>query len=106
MEHMPQNPLAAASSRVTGTDTATDTGTGARRGAQVLQRLRENPPNIWYGGEQVSDVTVHPALRGGVETLASLYDLQWRQADKTLFDSPSSGRKVARSFMLPKTHEE
>ena len=103
---MPQNPLAAASSPVTGTDSATDTGTGARRGAQVLQRLRENTPNIWYGGEQVSDVSVHPALRGGVETLASLYDLQWRQADKTLFDSPSSGRKVARSFMLPKTHEE
>ena len=39
-------------------------------------------------------------------TLARLYDLQWQHADKTLFDSPSSGRKVARSFMLPKTHEE
>ena len=79
---------------------------GARRGEQVLRRLRENPPNIWYAGEQVRDVTVHPALRGGVMTLARLYDLQWEHADITLFDSPSSGRKVARSFMLPKTHEE
>jgi len=97
---MSQSPLGTNSSHMT------NTGTGARRGAQVLQRLRENPPNIWYGGVKVGDVTVHPALRGGVETLASLYDLQWRQADKTLFDSPTSGRKVARSFMLPKTQEE
>jgi 4-hydroxyphenylacetate 3-monooxygenase len=81
-------------------------GTGARRGADVLRRLRDHPPTIWYGGERVHDVTVHPALRGGVETLAHLYDLQWQKADRTLFDSPSSGRKVARSFMLPKTHEE
>jgi 4-hydroxyphenylacetate 3-monooxygenase len=79
---------------------------GARRGAQVLERLRENPPNIWYRGEEVRDVTSHPAFRGGVGTLARLYDLQWEQADKMLFDSPSSGRKVGRSFMLPATREE
>jgi 4-hydroxyphenylacetate 3-monooxygenase len=80
--------------------------TGARRGAQVLKRLRENPPNLWYQGEQVRDVTTHPALRGGVATLAGLYDLQWQHADKTLFTSPTSGHQVARSFMLPKTHDE
>jgi len=80
--------------------------TGARRGHQVLQRLRENPPNLWYNGEQVKDVTTHAALHGGVHTLAALYDLQWREPDATLFTSPSSGRKVARSFMIPKTHGE
>ena len=79
---------------------------GARRGAQVLQRLREQPPAIWYGGEPVQDVTTHPAFRGGVHSLAALYDLQWQQADVTLFDSPTTGKKVARSFMLPKTQEE
>ena len=88
------------------TNAANATGTGARRGAQVLERLRERPPTIWYRGEQVKDVTTHPALRGGVQTLAALYDLQWEAADKTLFTSPSSGRKVARSFMIPKTLEE
>ena len=80
--------------------------TGARRGEQVLKRLRESPPNLWYQGEQVRDVTTHPALRGGVATLAGLYDLQWQHADKTLFTSPTSGHQVARSFMLPKTHDE
>jgi 4-hydroxyphenylacetate 3-monooxygenase len=81
-------------------------GGGARRGEQVLQRLREQPPTIWYAGEQVKDVTTHPALKGAVETLAKLYDLQWQKPEISLFDSPTSGKKVARSFMLPRTHEE
>ncbi len=33
--------------------TDSKTHAGARRGEQVLKRLRENPPNIWYAGEQV-----------------------------------------------------
>ncbi|HEX8757995.1 MAG TPA: 4-hydroxyphenylacetate 3-monooxygenase, oxygenase component [Steroidobacteraceae bacterium] len=81
-------------------------GGGARDGAQVLKRLRERPPNLWYRGEQVRDVTTHPALGGGVSTLAALYDLQWRQPDISLYDSPTTGNKVARSFMMPRTHEE
>ena len=82
------------------------TSGGARKGAQVLQRLREQPPAIWYGGEQVLDVTEHPALKGGVHTLAGLYDLQWQDPDVSLYKSPTSGDLVARSFMMPKTHEE
>ena len=81
-------------------------GTGARRGAQLVERLQARPPALWYRGEPVKDVTTHPALRGGVHTLARLYDLQWERADICLFDSPSSGRKVARSFMLPRTQQE
>jgi len=82
------------------------TGSGARRGEQVLRRLREQPPAIWYRGEAVKDVTTHPALSGGVRTLAHLYDLQWQKSELCLYNSPSSGQKVARSFMMPKTHEE
>lgn len=81
-------------------------GSGARRGNQVLQRLRERPPALWYQGERVRDVTVHPALQGGVHTLARLYDLQWEHAAVTLYDSPKTGNKVARSFMMPRTREE
>src|SRR5688572_14169372 len=76
---------------------------GARRGADVLRRLRERPPALWYRGERVADVTTHAAFRGGVTTLAELYDLQWRRADECLFESPASGRQVARSFQLPRT---
>src|SRR6185312_11130645 len=83
-----------------------DGGGGARRGAQVLQRLRERPPAIWYRGEPVRDVTEHPAFRGGVATLAALYDLQWERPQVSLYDSPSSGNKVARSYMMPRTHAD
>lgn len=79
---------------------------GARRGHQVIGRLRERPPALWYRGEQIKDVTAHPALRGGVQTLARLYDLQWERPDISLFDSPSTGHKVARSFMMARTHAE
>ncbi|MGH8326010.1 MAG: 4-hydroxyphenylacetate 3-hydroxylase N-terminal domain-containing protein, partial [Steroidobacteraceae bacterium] len=81
-------------------------GGGARRGAQVLQRLRERPPALWYQGERVADVTAHPAFKGGVHTLAALYDLQWGRPQISLYDSPSSGKQVARSFMMPRTQPE
>jgi 4-hydroxyphenylacetate 3-monooxygenase len=79
---------------------------GARRGADVLQRLRERPPALWHRGERVADVTAHEAFRGGVESLAELYDRQWERADACLFPSPTSGRSVARSFQLPRTAAE
>jgi 4-hydroxyphenylacetate 3-monooxygenase len=79
---------------------------GARRGAQILDRLRERPPTLWYQGKQIKDVTTHPALRGGVETLAKLYDLQWQHPAVSLFDSPTTGNKVGRSFLIPHTMED
>jgi len=79
---------------------------GARRGEQILQRLRERPPTLWYQGKQIKDVTTHPALRGGVATLASLYDLQWHSPAVSLFDSPTSGNKVGRSFLIPRSMED
>jgi 4-hydroxyphenylacetate 3-monooxygenase len=82
------------------------TGSGARRGEQVLQRLHEQPPALWYRGEPVKDVITHPALKNGVQSLARLYDLQWQHPEVMLYDSPTSGHKVGRSFMMPKTHDE
>src|SRR4051812_5853558 len=79
---------------------------GARRGSDVLARLRERPPALWYRGERVADVASHAAFRGGVATLAELYDLQWQRASECLFDSPTSGRSVARSFQQPRTAAE
>lgn len=78
----------------------------ARKGEQLLQKLREQGPEIWYGGEQVKDVTAHPAFRNGMRSLANLYDMQWEQPEVMLFDSPSSGEKVGRSYMIPRTLEE
>lgn len=79
---------------------------GARRGAAVLDRMRQRPPALWYRGERVADVTTHPAFRGGVATLAELYDLQWQQASTCLFESPTTGNRVARAFLSARTRGE
>jgi len=78
----------------------------ARRGEQVIQKLREEGPEIWYRGERVADVTTHPAFKNGVRSLAELYDVQWQQPEVMLFDSPTTGEKVGRSFLIPRTKEE
>jgi len=84
----------------------TSAGNGARRANDLVDRLRSSKPNLWYDGKPVEDVTTHPATRHGVASLASLYDLQWEHPAETLFDSPSSGRKVSRTFLIPKTIDE
>jgi 4-hydroxyphenylacetate 3-monooxygenase len=39
---------------------------GARRGEQVIQRLKEQPPEIWHRGIKVSDITTEPGFANGV----------------------------------------
>lgn len=79
---------------------------GARRGEQVLQKLREQPMEIWHRGQRVEDMTTEPGFANGAASLAELYDLQWADPETMLFDSPTSGEKVGRSFMIPQTKEE
>ena len=78
----------------------------ARRGEQVIHKLKEDSPEIWYRGERVKDVTTHSALKNGVQSLAALYDLQWQQPDVMLFNSPTTGDRVGRSYLIPRTREE
>ena len=78
----------------------------ARTGTQVIQNLKNNPMEIWHRGQRVQDMTTEPGFAGGVASLAELYDLQWAEEALMLFDSPTTGDKVARTFMSPKTKEE
>src|SRR6266542_5820343 len=79
---------------------------GARHGQDVIRKLNEQPVELWHRGRRVADVTNEPGLAGGVHSLAELYDLQWQDPDKMLFESPTTGNEVGRSFMIPKTKEE
>jgi 4-hydroxyphenylacetate 3-monooxygenase len=78
----------------------------ARSGRDLVNTLQEHPMEIWHRGRRVTDVTAEPGFAGGVRSLAGLYDLQLREPGVMLFDSPSTGHKVARSFMIPATREE
>ncbi len=79
---------------------------GARSGEQVIERLRENPREIYYQGERVEDVTTHPAFRRGVRSLADLYDLQCAHLDEMTYLSPTSGERVGLSFLTPRTRDD
>ena len=76
----------------------------AKTGQQYINGLRERPAEVWLRGERVKDVTTHPALRGGVRSMAALYDLQHDAdlRDEMTFTSPSSGMPVGLSFIIPK----
>jgi 4-hydroxyphenylacetate 3-monooxygenase len=81
---------------------------GARTGQAYIKGLQEQPREIWLHGERVEDVTTHPALRHGVETIAALYDMQhdpaWRE--EMTYISPTSGEPVGLSFIIPRTRAE
>ena len=80
----------------------------ARTGEEYIAGLRELAPEVYIRGEQVKDVTTHPALCNGVRTLASLYDMQVSAELKgnMTYVSPTTGDRVGLSFITPGTIEE
>ena len=71
----------------------------ARTGQQYLAGLRDQPREVWLGGERVRDVTAHPELQNGARAIASLYDMQLdpRYRDEMTYVSPTSGERVGRA---------
>lgn len=80
----------------------------ARTGKDYIDRLREQPAEVWLGGERVADVTTHPALRNGVNSLAALYDMQHDPAlrEEMTFPSHTTGDPVGLSFITPQTLQD
>src|SRR5215510_16306164 len=72
----------------------------ARTGEEYITGLRERAAEVYICGEQVKDVTLHPAFRNGVRTLASLYDMQHDPAlqDAMTYILPTTGDRVGLSF--------
>lgn len=78
---------------------------GIRTGKEFIESLRDGR-TVYVGGEPVKDVTTHPPFRGVVASLASLYDLQHEHPEELTFRSPSSGDRVAASFLMAETAAE
>ncbi len=79
----------------------------ARTGKEYLAGLRDSR-TVWYAGERVADVTAHPALKHGAESIARLYDLQHQPDLKDLMTlpSPTTGERVGMSFIMPRTIDD
>lgn len=81
---------------------------GARTGAEYLDSIRRNQPEVYLNGERVADVTTHPAFAGPAKTIAEQYDLQHdpRYRDICLYESPTTGELVSSSFMVARSRED
>ena len=76
----------------------------ARTGEQYLAGLRENPAEVYLLGQRVPDVTAHPGLRNGADSIAHLLDMQHQPElrDEMTYVSPSSGDRVGLSPIMPR----
>ena len=77
-----------------------------RTGQAYLDGLRDNR-EVWIEGERVADVTCHPGLMRGAQTLADFMD---RQHDPRFQDQLSwvddTGERCALSFLIPRSVED
>jgi 4-hydroxyphenylacetate 3-monooxygenase len=78
----------------------------ARTGFQFIEGLRQRQREIWVDGERVADVTTHPKLRGGAESLAAMFDRQHAYAAECLFTDPESGDLTNISHMIPRSKDD
>lgn len=78
---------------------------GVSSGREYLARLRDGR-EVWLGGERVADVTAHPALRRGAETLARLLDRQHDAALRDTLTYAHDGTRSAASFLQPRSMDD
>ena len=78
-----------------------------RTGTDYLQSLRDGR-RIFLEGDQVKDVTQHPAFREAARSLARLYDIAAvpELRERMTFTSPKTGAPVLRAYQIPKTHAD
>ena len=76
---------------------------GLRTGAQSLAALRNDGRRVFIDGEEVRDVTSHPAFAEPAKTIAGLFDIACNPANADLmtYSSPTSGAPVNRIWQLP-----
>lgn len=81
---------------------------GVRTGKQFIDGLKSRPRDVWVKGEQVADVTVHPAFKGAVEQLAHLYDMQHdlKFVDQLTYLVPGTGERAGLSFQPAKNADD
>lgn len=77
----------------------------ARTGEQYLGGLRDGR-EVWLNGERVADVTTHPSLAAAARTVASLYDLQHKEADRCLMTNPETGESMNVTHVIPRSADD
>lgn len=79
---------------------------GARTGAEYLQHIKAQTPEVWIGRDRVEDVTAHPATRGAAHEIARLYDLQHDGRNREFALSSGTDGLFGTQFLVPKSTED
>jgi 4-hydroxyphenylacetate 3-monooxygenase len=81
---------------------------GLRTGQQYLDAIAKDGRRIFVDGEEVGDVTAHPAFAETARTMASLFDISSDPANRDLmtYTSPKTGKPVNRIWQLPTSVDE
>lgn len=78
---------------------------GIRTGAEYLAGLRDDR-DVWIHGEKVADVTSHPGMNRGPQTLARFLDKQFDPTLQDVLTYKEDGERIAMSFLAPKSPED
>ena len=80
---------------------------GLRTGQQFLDAISNDGRRVFVDGEEVKDVTTHPAFAETARTMASLFDISSDPANAALmtYTSPTTGQPVNRIWQLPESVE-
>src|SRR6185437_3321489 len=78
----------------------------ARSGAEYLAAVGADERELWLDGERVTRPLEHPRLRAAAESLARVYDLQLEHAGDLLAPSPTDGRLVNVTHLVPRSRED
>ncbi len=81
---------------------------GLRTGDQFIAGLQHDGRRVFIDGEEVGDVTSHPAFRDAVRSIANLYDIASDPANRDLmtFASPATGDPVNRIWQVPRSQAD
>jgi 4-hydroxyphenylacetate 3-monooxygenase len=76
-----------------------------RTGEDYLRALRDGR-RVIVDGQEVADVTTHPAFRGIAQTTAALYDFAADPANRMTYVAPETGRPALLPFIIPRSRED
>ena len=78
----------------------------AKTAEQYLESVRDGR-QVYLDGEIAGDVTIHPAYRNVVATVAGLYDFVCRPENQELMTYPTGdGGRANRIWQLPHSYQE
>jgi anthranilate 3-monooxygenase (FAD) / 4-hydroxyphenylacetate 3-monooxygenase len=80
----------------------------ARSGREYVESIRKQAASVYLGGRRVTDVTAEPVFQEPIRAIAEQYDMQHDPAyrDVMTYPSPTTGRPVSTSFLVPRSRED